>query len=77
MLGLSFFHAELVIAHITSALVAGLAVLIRIYVKLSTQQGLKLDDVFILLTLLVYYAAVVTVLQGTSLSAAQQSGSTY
>jgi uncharacterized membrane protein len=77
MLGLSFLHAELVVAHITSALVAGLAVLTRIYAKLSTQQGLKLDDVFILLTLLVYYAAVVTVLRGTSLSAVQQPGATY
>ena len=65
MLGLSYHHAEIVIAHIVCSLIAGLAVFTRFYVKIKTKQGLKKDDHLILLTLLLYYAAVVVVLQGT------------
>jgi len=65
MLGLSYHHAEIVIAHIVCSLIAGLAVFTRFYVKIKTKQGLKKDDHLILLTLLIYYAAVAVVLQGT------------
>jgi hypothetical protein len=65
MLGLGLYHAEMAVAHLTCGLIAGLAVATRIYVKTSTKQGLNPDDHLILLTLLLYYIALITVLQGT------------
>jgi hypothetical protein len=65
MLGLGLYHAEMAVAHLTCGLIAGLAVATRIYVKTSTKQGLKPDDHLILLTLLLYHIALITVLQGT------------
>jgi formate/nitrite transporter FocA (FNT family) len=67
MFGLSLYHAEIAIAHIATAILAGVAVAIRLYVKIKTKQGVKSDDIFILLTLVFYYAAIATVLHGTSL----------
>jgi hypothetical protein len=66
MLGLSFYHAELAIAHVISGILAGVAVVTRIYVKIKTKHGIKADDLFIFLTLLFHYSAIVTVLRGTS-----------
>ncbi|KAG9185819.1 hypothetical protein G6011_07150 [Alternaria panax] len=57
MLRLSSGHAGLAIAHLVCGTTAGIAVAIRMYAKLKTKQGIKSDDVFILLTLLFYYGA--------------------
>ncbi|CAG5156156.1 uncharacterized protein ALTATR162_LOCUS4014 [Alternaria atra] len=64
MLGLSFYHAELAIAHLINGILAGVAVATRIYVKIKTKQGIKADDLSIFLTLFFYYSAIVTVLRG-------------
>jgi hypothetical protein len=67
MFGLSSHHAELFMAHLISGIIAGIAVATRICVKMKTKQGIRADDVFILLTLLFYYGAIATVLQSKSL----------
>lgn len=67
MFGLSSHHAELFMAHLISGTIAGIAVATRICVKMKTKQDIRADDVFILLTLLFYYGAIATVLQGKSL----------
>ena len=48
-------------------MIAGIAVATRICVKMKTKQGIRADDMFILLTLLFYYGAIATVLQGKAL----------
>lgn len=68
MFGLSSHHAELFIAHLISGMIAGIAVATRICVKMKTKRGMRADDMFILLTLLFYYGAIATILQGKSLS---------
>ena len=67
MFGLSSHHAELFMAHLVSGVIAVVAVTTRICVKMKTKQGIRTDDMFILLTLLFYYGAIATVLQGKSL----------
>ena len=68
MFGLSSHHAELFMAHLVSGVIAGVAVATRICVKMKTKQGIRADDMFILLTLLFYYGTIATVLQGKSLA---------
>ncbi|RYN72168.1 hypothetical protein AA0117_g8792 [Alternaria alternata] len=64
MFDLSSHHAELFMAHLISGVIPGVAVATRIRVKMKTKQDIRADDMFILLTLLFYYGAIATVLQG-------------
>ena len=68
MFGLSSHHAEHFMAHLIIGMIAGIAVATRICVKMKTKQGMRADDMFILLTLLFYYGTIATVLQGKSLA---------
>ena len=64
MLGLSYYHAQIAIAHFICCLIAGLTVCTRLYAKLSTKQGLRRDDYLIVWTLIVYWAAIIVALHG-------------
>jgi len=64
MLGLSYYHGQIAIAHFICCLIAGFAVCTRFYAKLSTKQGLRKDDYLILWTLIVYWAAIIVALHG-------------
>ncbi|KAI4933536.1 uncharacterized protein J4E92_003203 [Alternaria infectoria] len=62
MLGLSYYHGQIAVAHFICCLIAGLTVCTRVYAKRSTKQGLRRDDYLIVWTLIVYWAAIIVAL---------------
>ena len=66
MLGFSYYHGQIAVAHFICCLIAGLTVCTRIYAKKSTKQGLRRDDYLILWTLIVYWTAIIVALHGRS-----------